>query len=359
MRKLDVPILGIVTPVHPESVASPRVPLVTVVTPVYNAGRYIAECIESVAAQSYPSFEHVIVDNASTDDSLAISKSYAARDARIRVVACSEHLPVIANWNRALDFISDQSRYVWVLPADDFMIGDSLARMVPIALRNPTVGIVASLRLRGDKIQCAGLPRDTEAFSGREIVRLFLREKVFAFSPTGSLIRRDLIDARKPFYPDKYLHGDIAALFDALDHVDFGFAHEVLMFSREHGASVTSTIANRKGTQFRERLLMLQEFGPRYFGPEELAAIEARFLRRYYRFLVRNAVLLRERQFFQYHVEALRQADRYPGIGALAWATMTELALTVLRPFRAVEHLRARLDEYSTRDHIWDDRTRG
>jgi glycosyltransferase involved in cell wall biosynthesis len=334
-------------------------PLVSVVTPVFNGARYLAECIESVSMQRYCRFEHVIVDNASTDETRDIGARYAAEAPHIRVIECAAHLPVIANWNRALGFISDESAYVWVLPADDALMGESLSRMVAIAERHPSVGVVASLRCRGKRIECAGLPENREFFSGKEIVRLFLRQEVFAFSPTGSLIRRDLVDRHKPFYPEAYLHADIAAFFDVLDEVDFGFAHDVLMFSREHEASITATVANRKGSQFRDGLLMLREFGPRYFEPQDLAALEAKFLRRYYRFLIRSAVLLRERQLFDYHLRALRRAGCYPSIGALARATVGEVGYTMLRPFRAVEHVRARLAQHAAGDYIWDDHTSG
>lgn len=337
---------------------NPGSSLVSVVTPVHNGARYLAECIESVTMQKDVRFEYVIVDNASTDETRAIAASYAARDSRIRVVECADKLPIIANWNRSVGFISDESQYVWVLPADDAMLlDDALARMTALALRHPTIGIVASLRRRGDRIQCAGLDTGREVFSGREIVRLFMREEVFAFSPTGSLIRRDLIEARQPFYPDRYLHADVAAFFDVLDGVDFGFVHDVLMFSREHDESVTSRVANRKGTQFRDGLLMLKEFGPRYFDAAELAEIENRFLRRYYRFLVRSAILLRERQLFSFHAKALRQAGSYPGVGALTRATIGELERAVLQPFVAVEHVRARarVSLYEDSDYIWND----
>lgn len=342
-----------------EAMDDPDSPLVSVVTPVYNGARYLAACVESVGAQSYPRFEHVIVDNASTDETRRIANGYAERDPRIRVVECMEKLPIIANWNRAIRFISDESRFVWVLPADDALMVDSLTRMVDVARRNPTVGIVASLRLRGHDvqcagIQCAGLPEDQELFSGREIVRMFLREEVFAFSPTGSLIRRDLIDAKEAFYPSRYLHADIAAFFDVLDGVDFGFVHEILMFSREHERTITSSVVNHMGTQFRDGLLMLQEFGPRYFAPDELAAIETKLLLRYYRFLVRSAVLLRERQLFRFHGKALREAGRSPSFGALARAAVTELERTALEPLLALKYVRTRIRQPANRDKLWE-----
>ena len=188
-----------------------------------------------------------------------------------------------------------------------------------------------------------GLPTDQTVFPGRDIVRSYLSQEQFAFSPTGSLIRRDLIVPGKPFYPEKYLHADIAAFFDVMDGVDFGFVHEILMFSREHDETVTVTMCKRNGTPFRDGLLILQEFGPRYFTPDELAALEAKFVRRYYRYLVRNAVLLRSRQFFSYHAQGLRQAGRSPGFGALMRAVTGEMEQAILRPREVVRHIRARL----------------
>jgi glycosyltransferase involved in cell wall biosynthesis len=48
-------------------------PLVSVVTPFYNTERYLAECIESVLAQTYPIFEYILVNNRSTDASRDIA----------------------------------------------------------------------------------------------------------------------------------------------------------------------------------------------------------------------------------------------------------------------------------------------
>jgi len=57
-------------------------PLVTVLTPLYNGEKYLAECIESVLNQTYLHWNYVIVNNCSTDGSLAIAASYAAKDRR-------------------------------------------------------------------------------------------------------------------------------------------------------------------------------------------------------------------------------------------------------------------------------------
>jgi glycosyltransferase involved in cell wall biosynthesis len=66
-----------------ERVSSREEPLVSVVTPVYNGEEFLAECIESVLAQTYSNIEYTIVNNCSTDRSLDIALSYAAQDGLI------------------------------------------------------------------------------------------------------------------------------------------------------------------------------------------------------------------------------------------------------------------------------------
>ncbi len=55
--------------------------------PVYNAERYVSEAIESVLSQTFKDFEFLILDDGSTDGSLAILKGYAERDPRIRLTS--------------------------------------------------------------------------------------------------------------------------------------------------------------------------------------------------------------------------------------------------------------------------------
>ena len=82
-------------------------PLVTVVTPFYNTAPHLAQCIESVLAQSYREFEYILMDNCSTDGSSEIARSYERLDPRIRLIRCSEFLSQLANYNRALAEISE------------------------------------------------------------------------------------------------------------------------------------------------------------------------------------------------------------------------------------------------------------
>ena len=104
-------------------------PLVSVVTPVYNGAAYLAECMESVLAQTYSNWEYVVVNNFSTDRTLEIAETYARADPRVRVYSNDSLLPVIANHNRAFGLISRSSKYCKVVCADDWIFPECLARM--------------------------------------------------------------------------------------------------------------------------------------------------------------------------------------------------------------------------------------
>ena len=90
-------------------------PLVSVLTAVYNGEAYLAECIESVLAQTYTNWEYIINDNCSNDGTPEIVRQYAGRHSRIRVFRNDKFVPVMENHNIALTRISPQSksRTIW------------------------------------------------------------------------------------------------------------------------------------------------------------------------------------------------------------------------------------------------------
>src|SRR5690349_6775046 len=125
-------------------------PLVSVVTPFYNTAAYLAECIESVLAQSYTAFEYILADNCSTDGSAEIADYYARQDLRIRLIRYSDFVAQLPNYNRALKEISESSRYCKIVQADDCIFRECLEMMVQALGQNESTGLVVAYRLEGN-----------------------------------------------------------------------------------------------------------------------------------------------------------------------------------------------------------------
>ena len=184
-------------------------PLVSVVTPFHNTAPYLAQCIESVLAQSYSRFEYILVDNCSTDESGEIAETYAQRDPRIRFIRRPQLLSQVQNYNAALTEISTDSQYCKIVQADDYIFPDCLRMMVQAFEQSESVGLVSAYDLKGNIVRGSGFPHGKPLLPGREVARLYLRTGTFVFgSPTTVMYRSSLVRSQQPFYDELLLHED-------------------------------------------------------------------------------------------------------------------------------------------------------
>lgn len=115
-------------------------PLVTVAIPNYNTGTYISEAIESALAQTFQDIEVLIIDNASTDNSRAITEKWKTRDNRVIVLNYDTHVTAIQNWNRCLEHA--RGRYIVFLHADDRLKPNFLQASLEMFSNHPDLGYV-------------------------------------------------------------------------------------------------------------------------------------------------------------------------------------------------------------------------
>ena len=121
----------------------PATPAVSVLMTSYNREAHIAEAIESVLAQWYEDFELLIVDNCSTDGSVAIAREYEAKDRRVRVHVNERNLGQFGNRNRAAQLA--RAPLMKYHDSDDLMYPHCLAVMVPPLQAEPRAGFGLSL----------------------------------------------------------------------------------------------------------------------------------------------------------------------------------------------------------------------
>lgn len=98
-------------------------PKVSVVVPVYNSAKYLKECLDSIAGQSFLDWEAVLVDDGSSDESPSILDDYAARDARFKVIHKVNGGVSMAR-NDGLDAATGD--YVLFVDSDDYLAPNAL-----------------------------------------------------------------------------------------------------------------------------------------------------------------------------------------------------------------------------------------
>jgi succinoglycan biosynthesis protein ExoO len=126
-------------------------PEVSVIIPAYNTSAYISRAIESALTQTLKNIEIIIVDDASTDNTLAIAKSFT--DPRLQVFTNSQNLGASTSRNVAINQAS--GRWIAVLDSDDWYAPERLERLVRLADCQGADIIADDLYLIKDDEECA------------------------------------------------------------------------------------------------------------------------------------------------------------------------------------------------------------
>jgi len=113
---------------------------VSVVIPCYNYARYLREAVDSVLSQDGVEVEVIVVDDASTDESVAVARSLAEGDHRVRVLVNSINCGAVKTFNTGLAAVHGE--YIVRLDADDLLTPGSLRRSVAVLQQLPRVGLV-------------------------------------------------------------------------------------------------------------------------------------------------------------------------------------------------------------------------
>lgn len=116
----------------------PDSPLVSILMPNYNYGRYIGEAIESVLRQTYPHWELIICDDGSTDNSCEVVKRYQDKDSRIKLIQ-KENGGMASALNVA--YRESKGDIICLLDSDDIFLPDKIEKIISAFLQDKTAGM--------------------------------------------------------------------------------------------------------------------------------------------------------------------------------------------------------------------------
>jgi glycosyltransferase involved in cell wall biosynthesis len=223
----------------PENEGRPRdegavsgAPRLSIGLPVYNGEQYLAEALDALLGQSYRDFELIISDNASTDDTERICRSYLARDSRIRYIRQPRNLGCAGNHN----FVFEQARgelFKWA-SHDDLYGRDLVLRCIETLDAHPDVVLchawLATIDGAGDIVE----PFDYRlATDSPHTPRRF---KSLLFDSGGDdfygVIRTDVLRRVAPHA--SYHHADRTIVAEIALHGPFLQVPELLYLRRDH-----------------------------------------------------------------------------------------------------------------------------
>lgn len=317
---------------------SPRKPLVNIVSPVYNEAEFLAECVQSVLRQTYPHWRLTILNNGSTDRTAEIAAEFAREDARIEVRQTPRFLSQLGNHNAAMRIALEEGEYAKLLFGDDWLYPECLERMVAVGEQYPTAGVIGAAGMYGDEVRWAdaGGP----LVNGKQLCRVqFLEERDFFGSPTTVLFRSAVARRLDPFFDETNIDADTEACIALLQFSDFGFAPEVLTYTRLRENSVRSA-ATDIGTYLPGTLRILHRFGAEFLTERELETVRGKHMGVYYRYLGKSLLRFREQAFWDFHESELANLGIRLRRTRMLRGALQELREALLHPGQAVARLR-------------------
>jgi glycosyltransferase involved in cell wall biosynthesis len=211
-------------------------PLVSVVVATYNGERFLREQLDSLLHQTYPLIEIVIVDDASTDGTIAILDEYTLLHEKIRLFKSETNVGYIKNFEKGI--ASCKGEYVALSDQDDIWLPEKISRLMDEREDYPLIYCDSALiNAEGDSLgmKLSDVKNLTTFWSPLNYV--------YGGSVAGHamLVKKDVIVGALPLpsiFPHDYWIGFLSTSFGKLKFLD-----EVLVRYRQHGGNVTGVTA--------------------------------------------------------------------------------------------------------------------
>lgn len=239
--------------------------MLTIIIPVYNAQKYLNQCMDSLIGQTYSDFEIICVDDGSTDDSFKLLCNYAEQDKRVRVFRQENQYAGVAR-NRGIN--EARGKYLLFLDADDFFDEKMIEVIVDRAEQDNAEIIVfdafqyddtnkriVNTTWRGVKSDrlCDGVKAAKD-----------LREILFDFTipaPWNKLYLREFILRNELWFQSIQRTNDLYFVYASLACAKrIGFINKRLVYYRVNNSSSLQGSIRQTPTIFAEALYALQDF---------------------------------------------------------------------------------------------------
>lgn len=181
-------------------------PKVSIIVPAYNAEKYLERCLNSIAVQTMPDFECIIVDDGSTDNSLLIAEEFTSSHNNFRIIKQENKGTSIARMNGLSKAKGD---FIWFIDSDDYLVPGAFDTVLHL-LKKHTVVDVLMIQVQmydentGNRWIKAYAPAPEGIISGKE----YLQRTPTTVTPVQFIIKRTLFENADIRFPEGLRHED-------------------------------------------------------------------------------------------------------------------------------------------------------
>ena len=248
-------------------------PLVSIISPTYNHEKFIADCIESVLAQTYSDWEMIIIDDGSTDSTYSIACDYARKDNRIK--ALTQKNIGIFRLGESYNFALRQctGKYIAILECDDLWLPEKLQIQVAVLEQKPECALswgkayLSSVDLSHNYYLAPNNDSDINLFYNKPI-GVFLKEFIYStvIPALTIMIRRDVLVEMGGFIQGFNLPlVDIPTTLELLMQSEFAYVDKPLGKWRIYPNQVTKTYTGQMTTSYYALVKSFMERFPEVF----------------------------------------------------------------------------------------------
>ena len=210
-------------------------PTISVVMPVYNNEKYLDDSIRSILNQTYSNFEFIIINDGSTDGSLAIINSYLKKDDRI-ILINKENTGISQSLNEGIKI--SKGKYIARMDGDDISASSRLFEQLNLMEHNSEIGVcsTSALIFNEDKkiINCTFHPKLDYQI---KCMLLFNSSRVHP----AAMIRKNILYKRDFIYAETFINSQDYELWNTLArHTKFYNIQSPLYFIRKNYQSISS-----------------------------------------------------------------------------------------------------------------------
>lgn len=198
-------------------------PLISIIVPNYNNGKYLRSCVESILAQTYKKIEIIVVDDSSTDNSREIIEELQSITTVVRPVYLEKNEGVSNARNKGVEFSAGE--YITFLDADDFYVNSQkLENEIKLLLKKESEGSRVAVYSKLQAVDTEGKVlwnyKTKKQFSGKKLRRCILEESRIQLPRDYCMKKQWFLDAGGFEYGNS-LYEDLEYLFRLAGNVNF------------------------------------------------------------------------------------------------------------------------------------------